>query len=384
MSRRAGGRRGGSGASSAAGSLSSSSARVHGSSSFSGTSARKRLGFGEVVAAPALVLHGRVAHEQVRLGAREGDVEQAQFLVQFGVVFTAYWLGRTPSSAWIRKTVSNSSPFALWIVERMSGGSSLCVPSTSVAVRSSGSSASDSRKRGARALALGDAGEALQVLRALAEVLEVDPLQHGLVVLRGAARSASGSGHVVGAHPRERLAEEADPLGVARRDGRARRARTGRRAASTQSTSSRAVFGPMPSISFSTRFHATTSSGFSATRRCATTSLTCAASVSFSPPNLTNGIRRRSSSTSRSYELLAAAEEHGHPVQRRPLLAQLQQDAGRRTGSASGRRARRRGAGFSPPSRSVYSRLSYFRFARRGRGWRGRGWAASSGSSAPA
>ena len=59
-----------------------------------------------------------------------------------------------------------------------------------------------------------------------------------------------------------------------------------------------AVDGPMPGRSCSTRKPATRSRGFSAKRSTASTSLTCAASRNFRPPNFTNGMLRRVSSIS--------------------------------------------------------------------------------------
>ena len=61
---------------------------------------------------------------------------------------------------------------------------------------------------------------------------------------------------------------------------------------------SSAVDGPIPGRSCSTRKPATRSRGFSAKRRIASRSLTCAASRNFSPPNFTKGMLRRVSSIS--------------------------------------------------------------------------------------
>ena len=56
--------------------------------------------------------------------------------------------------------------------------------------------------------------------------------------------------------------------------------------------------GPMPSGSWSTRNHDTSSRGLSAIRSTASASFTCADSRNFNPPYLTNGMLRRVSSTS--------------------------------------------------------------------------------------
>ena len=71
-------------------------------------------------------------------------------------------------------------------------------------------------------------------------------------------------------------------------------------AAAMASNRRAAVAGPTPGMSWITRKPATRSRGFSAQRRNASTSLTWAASRNLSPPNLTNGILRRVSSTSRA------------------------------------------------------------------------------------
>ena len=68
----------------------------------------------------------------------------------------------------------------------------------------------------------------------------------------------------------------------------------------------RAVAGPMPSGSWSTRNHATSSQGFSSTRSIASASFTCAPSRNRRPPYFTNGMLRRASSTSSTSEWCAA------------------------------------------------------------------------------
>src|ERR1051325_252009 len=63
-----------------------------------------------------------------------------------------------------------------------------------------------------------------------------------------------------------------------------------------------ALLGPIPSIRSRIRFHATTSLGFSMTRRYAIISFTWAVSMNLYPPNFTNGIFAFVSSISRSKE----------------------------------------------------------------------------------
>ena len=66
----------------------------------------------------------------------------------------------------------------------------------------------------------------------------------------------------------------------------------------SSSINRRAVAGPTPSGSWSTRNQLTSSNGFSRTRSSDSASLTWAASRNFSPPYFTNGMFRRASSTS--------------------------------------------------------------------------------------
>ena len=64
--------------------------------------------------------------------------------------------------------------------------------------------------------------------------------------------------------------------------------------------------------------------GSAAKRSSASTSLTCAASRNFSPPNLTNGMLRRVSSSSSAAAVMRGAEQHRLRLQARARFAVLQ------------------------------------------------------------
>ena len=70
------------------------------------------------------------------------------------------------------------------------------------------------------------------------------------------------------------------------------------------------------------------SRGFSAQRRTHSTSLTCAASRNFSPPNLTNGMSRRVSSSSSVRAVARAAKQHGLRLERDPRFPMLENALG--------------------------------------------------------
>ena len=96
-------------------------------------------------------------------------------------------------------------------------------------------------------------------------------------------------------------------------------------AASAMRSSTRcAEAGPTPGSSCSSRKPATRSRGFSTKRSSASMSLTCAASRNFSPPNFTNGMLRRVSSTSSGPLWLRGAEQHRLLLQARAGLAVVQ------------------------------------------------------------
>ena len=79
-----------------------------------------------------------------------------------------------------------------------------------------------------------------------------------------------------------------------------------------------------PAAAAARRKPATRSRGFSTKRSSASMSLTCAASRNFRPPNLTNGMLRRVSSTSSGPLWLRGAEQHRLLLQQRAVLAVLQ------------------------------------------------------------
>ena len=72
----------------------------------------------------------------------------------------------------------------------------------------------------------------------------------------------------------------------------------GRTCARRYARSPSALVGPIPGSNCRTRKPARASRGFSAQRRIASRSLTCAASINLSPPYLTNGMLRPASSIS--------------------------------------------------------------------------------------
>ena len=101
-----------------------------------------------------------------------------------------------------------------------------------------------------------------------------------------------------------------------------------------------AVVGPTPGRSCSTRKPATRSRGFSAKRSSASTSLTCAASRNFKPPNFTKGMLRRVSSIFERAAVMRGAEQHRLVLQRRAGLAVLQHASRRCSAPVRLRRAR--------------------------------------------
>ena len=99
---------------------------------------------------------------------------------------------------------------------------------------------------------------------------------------------------------------------------RASRRRRRRRAAATIFPR---VAGPTPGRSCSTRKPATRSRGFSTKRSAPSASLTCAASRNFRPPNLTNGMLRRVSSSSSAAEWLPVRNSTACDLRARPRFA---------------------------------------------------------------
>ena len=144
---------------------------------------------------------------------------------------------------------------------------------------------------------------------------------------RGAARTSARRGPSRRATARSRRAAARTGATSARQSsaaggGRVERVHarpSGPAAPSIASSSRAAVAGPTPGSRRAARKPAIRLRGFSAQRRMDSTSLTCAASRNLSPPNFTNGMSRRASSSSSCALWLDAAEEHRLRLERDPV-----------------------------------------------------------------
>ena len=105
---------------------------------------------------------------------------------------------------------------------------------------------------------------------------------------------------------------------AARGGSNARSACTGSAAGDIASISRRALAGPKPGSSCATRNPASRPRGFSAQRSTLSTSFTCVLSRNFRPPNLTNGMLRRVSSSSSGAAWLEVRNSTAWRFSRRP------------------------------------------------------------------
>ena len=157
---------------------------------------------------------------------------------------------------------------------------------------------------------------------------------------RAAARGAAGTSGCAAATlvgPAAPRAQRAQQVATSARQscarsGRRRRTRAAprpdRRPRPSRRAARRACAGPMPGTSCATRKPASRLRGFCAQRSTASTSLTCAASRNLSPPNLTNGMLRRASSSSSAALWCAARNSTACALQREPAFALRQHAVG--------------------------------------------------------
>ena len=173
--------------------------------------------------------------------------------------------------------------------------------------------------------------------RELLQLLEIAEAHARVVVQarRGAARTSGAPGPCCAGPGRGGVAEACEQLGEggpvgARRRGRLeagqRRRQREARAAPRGAPARRPAAGPSRAAAARPGSRPALSRGFSAQRRQARASLTCAASRKRSPPNFTNGMLRRPSSTSSASLWWAARNStacwrSGTPASRRSRIA---------------------------------------------------------------
>ena len=213
-------------------------------------------------------------------------------------------VGIMPSAAWITCTTSHSRPLAEWIVDSTSQSSSSSGGPARSPVRRRRVERELGEEAPPRLVAGGERGQLVEVAQPGGRGV-VAPGEHRREERAQPFDLAGGGEHRLVGAPAQRGAQLLDAL--ERRPGHVDRLVEEPRAVASRRRlvrtpiaciSRRAVAGPMPSGSCSTRNHATSSWGFSSTRRIASVSFTWAASMNFRPPYFTNGMLRRVSSTS--------------------------------------------------------------------------------------